>query len=266
MPEYMDNPAGRLRTLLLDVHQASPNRNVLAWDVIAKVLVPAHGPSSSISLAAMAHLLELPSQIRAAVDMLDEDAEEKEHLLENLDKVQSFLSQVANRNTTLDAAFQLLVGGGDIPNSAAVQSLAHCSRRLHRLSPEPDISYEEVDELIQSVTGLMADIRESSLDGAAKGLLLHHLHRLLQALDLIRITGSAPVEESLDAFLMAAQRHPEVMDEVRGRGFGERLASIANVIRSVFGITQGVHQLGTEVHAVLQQGAHAVGQAGNLLQ
>jgi hypothetical protein len=183
-----------------------------------------------------------------------------------MDKIDTFLTSVANRNSLLNSAFQVLAVGGDIPNSAAVQSLSHCSRRLHRFSPEPTIPREEIDELIQSVTTLMSDIRASNLDNAAKSLLLHHLHRLLQTLDLIRITGTAPVEESLDAFLVALQRHPEATEDVRRHGFGERLESIAKVIRTAVGLVRGAHQLGTETHAVLEQGAHAIDQASRLLQ
>ncbi|MGW4552469.1 hypothetical protein ACWEOV_02310 [Streptomyces sp. NPDC004365] len=265
MPEYDDNPAGRLRTLLIELHQRNPNQNVASWEAMAAILVPTASPSSPTVLQAMTRLLELPLDIRAAVEALDEDEDEKEHLLEHLDKVETFLTHVVNRNTALVGAFKLITVGGDVPNSAAVQSLRNCSRRLHRYSPEPVIPREEIDELIQSVTTLMADIRTSGLEGSAKSLLLHHLHRLLQALDLIRITGTAPVEESLDAFFGAVHRDPEAMEAARRHGFGERIATIASVIRSAFDIARGVHQIGTEAHAVIEQGTHAIEQAGHLL-
>ncbi|MGW4879120.1 hypothetical protein ACWEPI_21470 [Streptomyces sp. NPDC004262] len=266
MPEYIDNPAGRLRNLLIEVHRASPNQNVSAWQAVTKVLVPRAAPASAMVMSAMSHLLELPSEIRAAVAALNEDEEEKEYLLEHLGKIEVFLTSVANQTMVLQQAFQVFAVGGDVPNSAAVQSLSHCSRRLHRLRPEPTIPSEEIDELIQSVTELMSDIRGSGLEAAAKALLLRHLHLLLQALDLIRITGTAPVEESLDAFLVALQRAPEVAEGVRRRGFGERLEAIAKVIRTAMSLARGAHQLGTETHAVLEQGAHAIDQASHLLQ
>ncbi|MER5199563.1 hypothetical protein ACWD3J_33950 [Streptomyces sp. NPDC002755] len=263
MPEYDDNPAGRLRAVLIEVHQMPPN--MLAWDAMVKVLAPEASPSSPEALRAMTLLLELPAGIRAAVDALDEDEEEKEHLLEHLDKVEAFLASVANRNLNLQQALPSFAAGGDVPNSAAVQSLGTCSRRLHRYSPEPVIPREEVDALIQSVTSLMVDIRASSLDNAAKLLLLHHLHRLLQDLELIRITGAAPVEESLDAFLVALSRNPEARQEAERQGFTERLAVIASTVRRFFDIARGVRQLGTETHAVIEQGAQAIEQARNLL-
>jgi hypothetical protein len=263
MPEYEDNPAGRLRTFLIELHRIPPN--TAAWDAVAALLVPAAPPSSPEVLRAMSRLSELPADIRSAVAALDEDEEEKEHLLEHLDKVETFLTYVANRNTTLQSAFQVFAVGGDVPNSAAVQSLGTCSRRLHRYSPEPVIAPEEIDALIQSVTTLMDDIRASSLEQAAKLLLLHHLHRLLQALDLIRITGAAPVEESLDAFFGAVSRNPEAMQDAGRHGFAERLAGIANAIRTAFDIARGIRQLGTETHAVIEQGTNAIEQARHLL-
>ncbi|MFE3494468.1 hypothetical protein ACFXOS_15530 [Streptomyces sp. NPDC059175] len=263
MPEYEDNPAGRLRTLLIELHRTPPN--TVAWDATVRVLAPQASASSPEALRAMTRLLELPADIRRAVDALDEDEEEKEHLLEHLDKVETFLANVASRNHILEQVFKVLAAGGDVPNSAAVQSLGTCSRRLHRYSPEPVIPREEVDALIESVTTLMGDIRASSLENAAKILLLHHLHRLLQALDLIRITGAAPVEEGLDAFRGALSRNPEAMQEAEQHGFTERLAAIANTIGRLFDISRGIRQLGTETHAVIEQGAHVIEQTRHLL-
>jgi hypothetical protein len=263
MTEYEDNPAGRLRSLLIRLHRTALNRP--AWDATVRLLVPDAPTSSPEALMAMTRLMELPADIRAAVDALDEDEEEKEHLLEHLDKVEAFLTNIASRTFILHQAFQALAAGGDVLNSAAVQSLGTCSRRLHRYNPEPVIPREEVDGLIRSVTSLMDDIRASSIENAAKFLLLHHLHRLLQTLDFIRITGAAPVEESLDAFLGAFARSPEAGQEAGRHGFVERLAAIANAIGRSFDIARGVRQFGTETHAVIEQGAHAIEQARNLL-
>ncbi|MFK0281938.1 hypothetical protein ACIQVL_15905 [Streptomyces sp. NPDC090499] len=263
MPEYEDNPAGRLRALLIELHRTPPNTG--AWEALAALLAPTVAPSSPHALMAMTRLLELPSDIRAAVAALDEDEEEKEHLLEQLDKVEVFLTQVANRNVPLGQAFQTFAVGGDVPNSAVVQSLGTCSRRLHRYSPEPVIPREDIDRLIQSVTALMDDTRGSSLDGAAKSLLLHHLYRLLQHLDLIRITGTTPLEEGLDAFFGAARRQPEAMDDTRRHGLAERLGAVVGAIKNAVDIARGVRQFGTEAHAVIEHGTHAIEQAGRLL-
>ncbi|WP_405886901.1 hypothetical protein OG739_18215 [Streptomyces longwoodensis] len=263
MPEYEDNPAGRLRTLLIELHRMPPN--TLAWDAMVRILAPEASASSPEALRAMTRLIELPADIRAAVDGLDEDEEEKAHLVEHLDKVEKFLTNITSRTTTLQQVFQILAVGGDIPNSAAIQSLGTCSRRLHRYNPEPVIPREEVDALVQSVTTLMGDIRASSLENAAKLLLLHHLHRLLQALDLIRITGAAPVEEGLDAFFGAVSRNPDVMQEAGRHGFSERLATIANTVRTAFDVARGIRQFGAETHAVIEQGTRAIEQARHLL-
>ncbi|MFE3180791.1 hypothetical protein ACFXKR_07790 [Streptomyces violascens] len=264
MPEYEDNPAGRLRGLLMSLYHGFPNQNERAWEATVQMLVPTAAPSSPVAFGAMTRLLELPSDIRAAVDALDEDEEEKEHLVEHLEKVAHFLTNVANRNMTLNQAFQLFAPGGDVPNSAAVQSLGNCSRRLHRYSPEPVIPREEIDDLTRSVAKLMEEIRASSLNAGSKRLLLHHLYCLSQALDLVRITGGVPVEESLDSFLGAVSRNPETSEDARQNGFGERLAAVANAIRMAFDIARGVRQFGTEVHGVIEQGSHAIDQARNL--
>ncbi|MFD4546466.1 hypothetical protein [Streptomyces sp. NPDC058466] len=265
MPEYDDNPAGRLRTLLLELGKMPPN--VLAWEGLAEILVPGASRSTPDVFRAMTLLMDLPVDIRNAVAALDEeDEEEKEHLVEHLEKVEAFLVTTASRSASLSHALQsTFAPGGDVANSAAVQSLSTCSRRLHRCSPEPVIPQQELDELVGAVNSLMNDIRASSLNGAAKSLLLHHLHRLLQALDLIRITGAAPVEESLDAFFGAVSRNAEVMQDARRLSFAERLAAVASTIRTAFDIARGVHQLGAEAHTVIEQGTRVIEQAGRLL-
>lgn len=266
MPEYDDNPAGRLRLLLLQLHRANQgNPNVSAWEAWVALLAPTASPSSPEALAAMTRLLELPGAIRAAVSALHEDEDEEQYLLEHLEKVEQFLGTSSARTNALAQAYAAFASGPDISNSAAVQSLGACSRHLHRRSPEIGIPRDEIDRLIQAVNTLMSEVRASSLDGATQALLLRHLHKLLESLELVRITGTAPIEESLDAFAAALARHPRASEDVSRSGFGERLSTIANTLRSLFNIARGINDVADESHTMLEHGAHAVTDIANLL-
>jgi hypothetical protein len=266
MPEYDDNPAGRLRLLLLQLHRANQNNtNVSAWEAWVALLAPTASAFSPEALAAMTRLLELPGAIRVAVGALREDEDEEQHLLEHLDKVELFLGASSARTNALTQAYAVFASGPDISNSAAVQSLGTCSRHLHRRSPELGIPRDEIDRLIQAVATLMGEVRASSLDGATQVLLLRHLHKLLESLELVRITGVAPVEESLDAFAAALARHPQASEDVSRSGFGERLGTIANTLRGLFNIARGINEVAAESHTMLDHGAHAITDIANLL-
>jgi len=70
--ELLDNPAGRLRSLLLRLHEKYPQAsNVLAWDAWNTVLAPGTSADSPELLTRFAAVLELPRAIRDTVEALD---------------------------------------------------------------------------------------------------------------------------------------------------------------------------------------------------
>jgi hypothetical protein len=118
MTQYLDNPAGRLHALLLEVHAANrQNFGVSAWDAWARILVPEQPPTSGAVFVALAELLQLPGAVRDAVAALDTDEEEKAELVEDLDKIEVGLEHAANRSQQL----------GEVPRSFRTGTLYRIS-------------------------------------------------------------------------------------------------------------------------------------------
>ncbi|KJY32156.1 hypothetical protein [Streptomyces sp. NRRL S-495] len=246
--DYTDNPAGRLRSLLLSLHDLYRARGeMVAWEAMAELLQePASSPQALIRYA---DVLRLPGEIRDAVASLDFDEEDKEHLLEHLDRVELALVH-AGRHNGLTGVLSMFAPAGEVPNSAAVQSLQTCSRTLHRHVAEHELDEEALERITATVTGLMEDVLAApGLDSDIKRLLLTHLRSILEAVQNVRVTGQGPVEEATDALVGAIARRPSVI--TRLRGFGNllpRVRETVDVVNAALAMEQDANRL---VHNVM---------------
>jgi hypothetical protein len=273
MQERLDNPAGRLHALLMQMHAAAPDQNRSGWQTMVQVLAPPGTPEdSATALAAAARMFELPRAVRAAVAALDVDEEEKTELVLDLDKIEAGLVQIRNPAQPIRAIFSSFAPAGDVPSSAAVRTLLMCSSRLHRIAPEPMASFEDLERLAAAVTDLIEDVQGSQLDSRAKLLLMHHLHALLRAIDFARITGMVPLEEGVDAFVGALHRQPEVGTEIAKASIFDRLkqlvAGIELLLRGARGareLASGAGQAAHQAETLVERGLHALEQGSQLL-
>ncbi|MBY8888058.1 hypothetical protein K7472_24920 [Streptomyces sp. PTM05] len=256
MAEHLDNPAGRLHALLLELHRrhSQSPQGALAWDALAAITVPQYGASSPEAVVALAQVLALPMEIRDAVAAFTvDDVDEMEHLLEHLDEVESALALMTNRGQNLQQFFIKFAPGCDVPRSAAVGRLSTCSRALRSYRPEPVISAEDLSRIEQAITSLMSDVAEMELEPDARILLLRHLHAMLRAVHQVRITGCAPLEESLDAFVGALVRQPTAVAQLEDRGVLPRLTKLGQMINAAVAVANGAFELGNKVLALVHR-------------
>lgn len=278
MAEYLDNPAGRLYELLIELHTVSPrDQNNSAWSAWVRVLLTSGTPADSPeAVAAIAGLLELPDAVRAAVAALDPDKvddEEKAELVEDLDKIEQGLRLATQQSHAVKQVFAPFAPSGDVPRSAAVRTLRMCARKLHRLAPEPMASTDGLDRLAESVIELMQEVQDADLSPKTKALLLRHLHLLLQAIHSVRITGIVVLEERMDAFSAAlAIREPEAGEELLRSSVIERFKKFLSAInlllrgaRGLNALTAEAADLGHQGGQLLEHGAQAVDHAARLL-
>lgn len=238
--------------------QTYPDTSTVAWDAWINMLAPGASPTSSAAFETIARLVALPAAVREAVDTLDVEDDEKSELLQDLDKIEAGFGVLINGRQQIRSMLAHFAPSG-ISNSAAVRGLVPCSRRLHRENPEPELSSEELQQFADSITALMADVQAASLSAAVKLLLLHHLHAMLQAVQLAAITGIVEVEERLDAFSGALSRQPEALAETTNASFFERLKTFVDSVNVVLRGARGVRSLAIE-------GAHTIGQGEHLLE
>ncbi|MGW6723595.1 hypothetical protein [Streptomyces sp. NPDC054995] len=250
-PTY-DNPAARLREVLLAVHGSFPGKRaqdpIAGWQAFAQVLgVDQH---SSAGLHALAGVTRLPDLVIEGIRALGEEPEEEEHLLLHLDGLQNAMGSLIARNS-LYQVFSVFAPGGEVPKSAAVHSLASAARVLHRAAPVHAMPDEDITRLEGLIVDLMQEVGAAKLPASASLLLLHHLHALLQAVQMVRIYGRQGVENAFDAFVGAVARRPETAEPLHEASLMERFREWATTVNGIISVGTGAAGLGQQVMRVL---------------
>ncbi|MFE9927421.1 hypothetical protein [Streptomyces sp. NPDC005533] len=252
MAPQQDNPAARLRDVLLAVHARFPGQRdqeqVLAWTAFAQTLEV--GENTADGVHAIASVIQLPSQIIAAVRALGEEQDEEEHLLHGLDLLERAAAGVAARKP-LYQVFSEIVHGGHIPQSAAVHGLLSVSRVLHRANPVQFFSEDDLARLESLITEMMSEVGTAALPGQLRILLLSHLHSMLQAVHVARVTGREDIEATFDALFGSVIRRPEHVESMREAGFVDRFRDWINSINGIISIGTGAVGLGQQVMRML---------------
>ncbi|MGP3753382.1 hypothetical protein [Streptomyces sp. IBSNAI001] len=250
-PTY-DNPAARLREVLLAVHGAFRTRQtqepISSWLAFAQVLgVEQH---SSAGLHAIAGVARLPDLVIEGIRALGEEPEEEEHLLLHLDGLQNAMASLIARNS-LYQVFSVFAPGGEVPKSAAVHSLASAARVLHRTAPAHSMSDEDIARLEDLIVDLMREVSAAKLPPNASLLLLQHLQALLQSVQMVRIYGRDGVEVAFDAFVGAVLRRPETAEPLRQANLMERFREWVTTVNGIISVGTGAAGLGQQVMRVL---------------
>lgn len=245
MAEYLNNPAGRLRSFILELHAAYPQPNaqssVMAWDAVAQLLVPGMPLQSPQVVIAIGRVLALPGEVRRAVGSLDlDDPEDEAQFLEGLDAVEGGLALITQRNHLLSHVFECFAPGGQVLLCGAIQSLAHCSRELRRCQrTDGELSTEDLEQIAEAITNLVTEVGRAQLDGALRVFLLDHLFAMLRAAHLVRVTGTGPLEGATDALLGQLRRHPDTTAGLQRTGFLARIGEVLAVINAAVAVSTG---------------------------
>jgi hypothetical protein len=252
MVEYVDNPAGRLRKLLLDLH-ARTNTDQMqkqkpAWDAILELAEAEDSPAAR-EVAIIGAAVGLPAQIRGAVQALPVDTERKEHLLAHLDGVERGMGAVLTRQS-LWTVFTAFATGGVVPQSAAISSLSHCSYELHRHAPEPTVSDEELARLIDMINELIMEVAAADLPDEVQRAMLNHLLALLQAAHDVRLAGTQPLDDALFA-LMGATGRVNAQEALEQAGLWQRIKNAVQTLDTMLSAGQGAAQLGQGIAGFL---------------
>ncbi|MER5980149.1 hypothetical protein ABT142_27125 [Streptomyces sp. NPDC001857] len=251
MVHYLDNPAGRLHKLLLDLHAAFPNHQQQetkqAWTAVVELVGNESGLGGEAAI--ISGVVSLPAEIREAVGTLSEEDERKEHLLAGLDQVEQGLNQLVNRQS-LFSMFNAFATNGVVPQSAAVSSLSHCSYELHRSIPEVTISDDDLARIVDMLNELMREVAEADLPNVVKRAMLNHLIALLQAAHNVRFAGSQPLDDALFALTGSVTRTGASEDLARV-GLWEKVKKAMQTLNLMLSTGQSAVQLGQGVAGFL---------------
>lgn len=99
------------------------------------------------------------------------------------------------------------------------------------------IAADEIAALLERITQLRSDIRESGLSAMMRTLLLKQLSQIQEALETYDISGVEPVMDAVQSTLGLAVLHPEYRNEISkgvdsqfGEKISELLSDVANVV------------------------------------
>ncbi|MEU6398616.1 hypothetical protein ABZ867_16800 [Streptomyces cinnamoneus] len=252
MAPQHDNPAARLRDVLLAVHARFPGQRdqeaVLAWTAFAQTLEV--GENTAAGVHAIASVIQLPTTIIAAVQALGEEPDEEEHLLLDLDILESAMAGVAARKP-LYQVFSEIVPGGHVPRSAAAHGLLSVSRALHRANPTQFLSEEDLARLESLITEMMSEVGTVALPPQVRLFLLSHLHSMLQAVHIVRVTGREEIDATFDAIFGSVIRRVEQAEAIHEAGLADKFRDWINSVNGIINISTGAVGLGHQVMRML---------------
>ncbi|MGA5017564.1 hypothetical protein ACPCAA_08995 [Streptomyces griseoincarnatus] len=254
MAHYMDNPAGRLHSLLLDLHGAFPTdqqqKAKQAWSAVVELVGNEGGLAGEAAI--ISGVVGLPAQIRASVGALQEEPERKEQLLAGLDRIEQGMVHLMTRQN-LYQVFVDFATHGVVPQAAAVNNLSYCSYELHRAMPEVTVSDDDLQRIVEMVNDLMAEVSEAAMPDAVKRAMLNHLTALLQAVHNVRFAGTQPLDDALFALtgsVMRAAARGDVTDT--DAGLWAKFKKAVQTMNLFFSTGQSAAQLGQGVAGFLE--------------
>lgn len=252
MVEYVDNPAGRLRKLLLDLHARSNTDQMQkqkpAWEAILE-LAELDGASVAREVAVVGAVVSLPAQVRESVHALPVEEERQEQLLAHLDGVERGMAAVLTRQS-LWTVFTAFATGGVVPQSAAISNLSFCSYELHRHVREPVISDEDLARVIDLINELITEVAAATLPDEIKRAMLKHLFALLHAAHNLRFAGTQPLDDALFA-LMGATGRVNAQEDLERVGLWQRIKDTVQTLDTMLSAGQGAAQLGQGIAGFL---------------
>lgn len=116
------------------------------------------------------------------------------------------------------------------------------------------IEAEEIDALLERITQLRSEIRESRLSRTLKMLLLKQLSQIQEALESYSISGVEPVMDAVQSALGLAVLHTDYRKEIsKGAGsqFGEKISALLTDTASVVTIAGAMPAISGAVHVAL---------------
>lgn len=193
----MNNPAGRLHSLLTRARKIAPNtKNGDAW----QQMLDMPGRDDTLLLQRIGTVFALPEETRRAVLTL-ENVNHK-NLLYWTPGVHQALVNSQPLGAQWNAVREALTDQG------IFVSLDYCSDQLSRFRPEPEIEPEAVREIQKHTQDLYDEVLSAEIDEDLRVLLLTHLRDMQTALADYQIKGAAGLSRAAHAAMGDIRMQP----------------------------------------------------------
>lgn len=192
MSVYADNPAGRLRALLISFKRHSSDKRPVLSAWAAALGVPATDLPELFRRLGLIN--GLPGQIQAEVGLIGESEYDRDVVMRWRDSVVPALGaalMTSNPSTSAQLAKRL--------DARSMRSLGTCSDLLHQHRAEPPIDETRVAAIRKAITEL-EDAADSDPHAGPefRQFLRNHAHAMTQAVDDLPIRGSAALAGAFD--------------------------------------------------------------------
>lgn len=237
----IDNPAQRLLDLLEQGNRYQKTENCRAvWKQILQV----EGRAEHHLLTRLGHAMALPGRIiQVREDNFSTLRGKSVHWKTCVDK--AFVLQSLNSTWS---TFQ------DNIDDRTLTELGMLSDLFETRGAHAGIAAEEIEVLLERITQLRSEIRESELSATMKTLLLKQLSQIQEALESYSISGVEPVMDAIQSTLGLAVLHPEYRNEIsKGTGslFGEKISALLTDTASVVTIAGAMPMISGAVQTAL---------------
>lgn len=240
MPQ--NNPAGRLLDLVLAGDNIGNSTQVPIRDAWRRILDVERGDDAAL-MRRLAQVYELPEAIRREITMLDDVPADL--LLREMTKVDAALQ------LPLTDAWQSFRSRVD---ATTRYSLEVISDVLARRAPEPELTTDQLADLLGNVRSLLDDVLTADLPADLREFLARHLQAMEQAIEEVRIRGADALRDAAEAIIggvvIRSQTVGAPKDET-GNTFWKKLISVAAGVLVLLNVGKGTLELGQEVYKAL---------------
>jgi hypothetical protein len=219
MASGADNAAQRLHDLLLSIHTTPDSASgTEAWAQALGI-----EPTDVTRLMTLVGgIAKLPDQIAAAVRELGLD--EQLFLTEWRTQVDAALAGLTNLQTSIDGVKRQF-------NEGTLVSLRHTAHQLQVAVPRFVPPDDALQALAAELDALAESIVTAQIEPAVKGLLLHHLNHMIEAVRGVRAFGVdglvAAVDEAVGAYVT---QRPDTAEDAETRSWVARVyAKVGNL-------------------------------------
>lgn len=237
----IDNPAQRLLDLL---EQGKGYKKTDNCRKVWQQILQAEGMEEQHLLTRLAHAMALPGRI----------------IQVRKDNFSTLRGNSSHWKSHVDAAFVTQSLNSDWStfwnhiDDRTLTELGMLSDLFETRGAHAGIAAEEINDLLERITQLRNEIRDSGLTGALKTLLLKQLSQIQEALESYSISGVEPVMDAVQSTLGLAVLHTGYRNEIsKGTGsqFGEKISALLTDTASVVTIAGAMPMISGAVHTAL---------------
>lgn len=237
----IDNPAQRLLAILNKGQSHAAHLNCRS---VWKLLLDVPDDNEQLLITRLGKVMGLPARITQVMqDHFPQPCWQSVHWRECIEN--AFCAQEMNGHWN---KFNGHIDGQTL-SELGLLSMIFETRGAHA-----SIDTSDIQSLLDKITELRSDIRNSSLSVKMKTMLLRQLAQLLEALETYSISGIEPVMDAVQSTLGLAVIDPDYREEIKagsGSTFGERISSVLGDVANIVTIAQALPALPAAINTAL---------------